>query len=465
MSPRDFTPAALSGDARVSYASIVAAQLGKNRLAMLALRFAICLLAAAVVAPLLAFNVPLLWVEGGSVSFPLLGSLFDRFLFPSGVDLFFNLLLLTLPAWLLTRAVVRTRARRQTAPFAASVLGLALVGLYEVAAVLGGRTATAFAVLGTVLPGAALVLWLNRAPAGSRARLRRRAALVGLFLAGFAGVLILSDTRPWKDWKAVQEDPARADAILAVFPPSPYHPSNVGESQLRSTERVLALPSARYWLGCDTQGRDVFTRLLFGTRISLTIGLVAVGLYVLIGIFFGGLAGYFGGWVDLTISRLIEVMICFPTLFLILTIIAVFETRSIFLIMGAIGFVGWPGVARLVRGEFLRQRNLDYVTAAKAQGLPERRILFRHVLPNCLGPVLVSATFGIAGAILTESGLAFLGLGDKSAPSWGEMLTNGRVSLAWHLILVPGFAIFFVVTVFNLLGEGLRDALDPKLRR
>ena len=133
--------------------------------------------------------------------------------------------------------------------------------------------------------------------------------------------------------------------------------------------------------------------------------------------------------------------------------------------MFAIGFVGWPGVSRLVRGEFLRQRNLDYVVAAKSMGIPERKIIFGHVLPNCIGPVLVSATFGVASAILTESGIAFLGLGDPNAASWGEMLTKGRESMQWHLILAPGFAIFFVVTVFNLLGEGLRDALDPKLRR
>jgi peptide/nickel transport system permease protein len=178
----------------------------------------------------------------------------------------------------------------------------------------------------------------------------------------------------------------------------------------------------------------------------------------------GSLAGYYGGKTDLLIMRLVEVMICFPTLFLILTIIAVFG-RSIFLIMAAIGFVGWPNVARLVRAEFLRQRSLDYVTAALAQGIPQRRVIFRHVLPNCLGPVLVSATFGIAGAILIESSLAFLGLGDPMAVSWGEMLTKGRISQEWHLILAPGMAIFFVVLVFNLLGEGLRDALDPKLRR
>ncbi|MBL9087319.1 MAG: ABC transporter permease, partial [Planctomycetia bacterium] len=264
---------------------------------------------------------------------------------------------------------------------------------------------------------------------------------------------------PWTDWAAK----VRTDHVAALFPPVPFHPDNIGSSGVLSDESISR--EEYHWMGVDANQRDVLARLLFGSRISLTIGIVAVSINVLIGILLGALAGYYGRKVDLAISRFIEVMICFPTFFLILTIIAVFDSRSIFLIMGALGIVGWPGVARLVRGEFIRQRNLDYVTAAKAVGLRERRIIFRHVLPNCLGPVLVSATFGVAGSILTESGIAFLGLGDVKAPSWGQMLSNGRASQEWHLILAPGFAIFFVVTVFNLLGEGLRDALDPKLRR
>jgi peptide/nickel transport system permease protein len=251
----------------------------------------------------------------------------------------------------------------------------------------------------------------------------------------------------------------------AVFPPVHFHPDNVGELGGAPASRSLKRPDGDNLLGCDLNGRDVAARLLYGTRISLTIGLVAVAIYVTIGVILGSLAGYYRGRVDLWISRLVEVMICFPTMFLLLTIVAIFESRSIFLIMAAIGLVGWPGVTRLVRGEFLRQSSLDYVTAAKALGLPERRVIFGHLLPNCVGPVLVSATFGIAGAILTESGLAFLGLGDTTAASWGQMLNSGRSEGQWHLIVAPGFAIFFVVTVFNLLGEGLRDALDPKLRR
>jgi peptide/nickel transport system permease protein len=208
----------------------------------------------------------------------------------------------------------------------------------------------------------------------------------------------------------------------------------------------------------------VFARMLYGIRISLTIGVVAVGIYVAIGIVLGALAGYFGGWVDIAVSRLIEVMICFPTFFLILTLAALIQERSIFHVMVIIGVTSWTGVARLVRAEFLKHKNLDYTQAARALGIPTWRVLFIHILPNAIAPVLVSATFGIAAAILVESSLSFLGIGDLTVPSWGETLNAGRVEGKLWLILAPGLAIFFVVTVFNLVGEGLRDALDPKLR-
>ena len=223
-------------------------------------------------------------------------------------------------------------------------------------------------------------------------------------------------------------------------------------------------PSMKHPCGTDREGRDVFVRMVYGTRISLTIGVVAVTIYVTIGIILGSMAGYFGGWVDIIISRFVEIMLCFPAFFLILTLAAFIEKRSIFHVMAIIGFTRWTGVARLVRGEFLKQRNLDYVQAAVALGLSKARIIFGHILPNAIAPVLVSATFGVASAILTESSLSFLGLGDLTAPSWGGILSAGRAESKLWLILVPGFAIFFVVSVFNLVGEGLRDALDPKLR-
>lgn len=221
-----------------------------------------------------------------------------------------------------------------------------------------------------------------------------------------------------------------------------------------------------HWLGTDASGRDVLCRLMWGGRVSLSVGLVAVAIYVSIGIVIGALAGYFRGICDLIISRLIEVMICFPTFFLILTIVAFFGP-SIVNIMLIIGLTGWTGIARLVRGEFLRLVDQEFVLAGRALGYSPLRIIFRHVLPNAMAPVLVSATFGIAGAILTESALSFLGLGiSKPTPSWGGLLADGRDSLqhAPWLIHFPGLAIFITITCYNLMGEALRDASDPRLR-
>ena len=223
----------------------------------------------------------------------------------------------------------------------------------------------------------------------------------------------------------------------------------------------------RHWLGTDDRGRDVLSRLIWGTRISMSIGFVAVGISALIGRVFGALAGYYGGKVDMVILRLIEIVMCFPSFFLILTLMA-FLPPSIWNIMVAIGLLGWTGIARLVRGEFLRLRESDFATAARATGLHDGWIIFRHLLPNALAPVWVSATFGVAGAILTESGLSFLGFGvPPPAASWGEVLKQSQtyITYAWWLVTFPGAAIFITVTAFNLVGEGLRDAMDPRLRQ
>jgi peptide/nickel transport system permease protein len=204
--------------------------------------------------------------------------------------------------------------------------------------------------------------------------------------------------------------------------------------------------------------------MLYGTRISLTIGVFAVSIYVAIGIAFGSLAGYYGGWADIALSRVIEVMMCFPTFFLILTLAAFVRDRTIFHIMAIIGITSWPGVARLVRAEFLKQRAMDYVAAARALGTPGWAIIGRHILPNAIAPVLVAATFGVAGAILTESGLSFLGLGDDRSPSWGQMLTMGRETGKWWMIHWPGLAIFVTVSALNTVGDSFRDAIDPRMK-
>lgn len=250
--------------------------------------------------------------------------------------------------------------------------------------------------------------------------------------------------------------------LLAIFAPhlSPMNPNQ------HDLEHVLEAPSSLHWLGTDDQGRDLLSRLIWGSRVSLSVGFVAVGIYLLIGILLGALAGYYGGWIDLLISRAIEVMLCFPTFFLILAVLA-FLGPSLYNIMIVIGVTQWTGVARLVRGEFLKLRRQEFVRSAQATGASDARIIFRHILPNALAPVWVAATFGIASAILTESGLSFLGFGvPPQVPSWGAILSQGQnyTDIAWWLTLIPGFAIFITITAYNLVGEGLRDAMDPRLK-
>ncbi|NJC87584.1 MAG: ABC transporter permease [Desulfuromonas sp.] len=228
----------------------------------------------------------------------------------------------------------------------------------------------------------------------------------------------------------------------------------------------LQAPGWAHPLGTDDLGRDVLTRILYGARISLLVGFVAVGIATVIGIVLGAVAGYYGRWVDTLLMRFVDIMLCFPTFFLILAVIA-FLDPSIWNIMIIIGLTGWMGVARLVRAEFLSLRERDFVLAARAIGANDLRIIFRHILPNALSPVLVSATLGIAGAILTESALSFLGIGvQPPTPSWGNMLITGKQTLgtAWWMSVFPGLAILITVLGYNLLGEGIRDALDPRLR-
>ena len=227
-----------------------------------------------------------------------------------------------------------------------------------------------------------------------------------------------------------------------------------------------------YLFGTDELGRDVFARMLQGSFVSLSIGFIAVGISVFIGILLGGLSGFYGNVklgfmsVDTLIMRFTDVMLCFPTFFLILTVVALLPP-SIYNIMIVIGLTSWMGTARFVRAEFLTLREQDYVAAAQALGLPEQRIIFRHMVPNAIAPVLVSATIGVATAILTESALSFLGFGVQPPyATWGNILADGKGFIfdAPWLFFIPGIAIFIVVLAFNLVGEGLREALNPKLR-
>jgi len=249
-------------------------------------------------------------------------------------------------------------------------------------------------------------------------------------------------------------------SFLAPFL-TPYDPSAINAWD------VLQPPSRNHWFGTDELGRDVLTRVLYGARISLKVGFVAIGIAVLLGSAVGLVAGYYGGWVDSLLMRCVDIMLCFPSFFLILAVIA-FLNPSIWIIMAVIGLTGWMGVARLVRAEVLTIREMDYILAARCIGCSDLRIILRHILPNALSPVLVAATLGVAGAILTESALSFLGIGvQPPTPSWGNILTSGKdyIEFAWWLSLFPGQAILITVLAYNLLGEGIRDALDPRTSR
>jgi peptide/nickel transport system permease protein len=251
--------------------------------------------------------------------------------------------------------------------------------------------------------------------------------------------------------------------VVSMLAPwlAPYDPGQI------NLNNVLAPPSADHLFGTDPLGRDVFSRMIYGARISLKVGFVATGLAILIGTVLGAVSGYYGGWIDSVIMRFVDIMLCFPTFFLILAVIAFLEP-SIWNIMIVIGLTGWMGVTRLVRADFISLKERDFVNAARAIGASDIRIIFMHILPNSMASILVAATLGIAGAILTESALSFLGIGvQPPTPSWGNILTAGKdnIDIAWWLSLYPGLAILITVVGYNLLGEGIRDLFDPRLKK
>jgi peptide/nickel transport system permease protein len=249
--------------------------------------------------------------------------------------------------------------------------------------------------------------------------------------------------------------------ILAILAPSisPYNPNDIDRTQ------ILEPPGSKHPLGTDDLGRDVLSRMIWGARISLAVGFVAVGISTFIGIILGSLSGYYGGWTERVIMRFIDIMLTIPTFFLILAVIA-FIGSSIWNIMIVIGLTSWMGVARLVRAEFLSLKEREFVLAAKALGASDLQIIFRHIMINSMAPVLVSAVLGVAGAVLVESALSFLGIGiQPPTPSWGNILTLGKdnIEIAWWLSVFPGLSILVTVLGYNLLGEGIRDSIDPRL--
>ncbi|MEW8507554.1 MAG: ABC transporter permease [Candidatus Thiodiazotropha sp.] len=257
------------------------------------------------------------------------------------------------------------------------------------------------------------------------------------------------------------------DYDWVVYAPIPYSPKDYqrdrGDTGL---EAPLSQQSRAHWFGTEQNGADVLSRMIHASRIALGIGFVATGIAMLLGVIIGGLMGYFSGVVDMLGMRLVEIFEAVPTLFLLLTFVAFFG-RSLYIMMVIIGITSWPGYARYVRAEFLRLRKQDFVQAAEAAGLPLSSILFRHMLPNGMGPVLVAASFGVASAILAEATLSFLGLGLVDDPSWGEMLNQAVQSsrFNWWMAAFPGGAIFLTVFAYNLIGESLRDAIDPYLSK
>jgi len=254
-------------------------------------------------------------------------------------------------------------------------------------------------------------------------------------------------------------------ALMAVAAPllAPHRPTTIDVAAFQSA------PSAVHPLGTDSVGRDVLSRLIYAARVSLTVGVLAVAMYVVIGTSVGAVAGYYGGAVDLALSRLMDVVLSFPPLIIILFAVSVFGRPSLWNVIIVLGLLGWPPVARLVRGQILSLRQQEFVLAGRAIGARDRAVIVRHLLPNAMAPVLVAATFGTANAILVEAALSFLGMGvQPPTPSWGNMLTDAQSltvleRMPW-LWVPPGFMILISVLAINFVGDGLRDALDPSLR-
>jgi peptide/nickel transport system permease protein len=297
-------------------------------------------------------------------------------------------------------------------------------------------------VVGDAAPGNGSEDRVGILPGGWRAFRKNRMALLGLVIAGFFYLAML------------------LAPFLAPFDPLAMPAfSEAGDASLR-----LAPPSAAHIMGTDQYSRDIFSRILYGARISLTIGLLAVGISVTLGTLLGAVAGYLGGVVDSVLMRLLDLFMAFPSIVLLLAVVALFEP-SVFLVVLALALTQWPFTTRMVRGEILALREREFAEAAKALGFSGARVLVRHLLPNAMPSVVVVATLGIGNAIVLEAGLSFLGLGVPVAtPSWGTMVDHGRAYLldAWWVVTFPGLAIVLVVLAFNLLGDGLRDALDPR---
>ncbi len=406
-----------------AYLDIVWRQFKKNRFALVALWMLAPLFLLAIFAPLIASDKPFVFHDGEQTIYPWFNSIFHP---EEPVDFAFNMAMIAFLPW------------------AAAALGLNA--------------------------------WCKRRGMPGRRRLGLAFALYTLLIAVSCAVFsqdALSPGNAYWSRTFTEEQFQNPDDKYGVYPLIPFGPieqdvtvickpplyTKPAQQMSGSNESFVHI------LGTDSTGRDVLVEMIYGTRISLTVGFVAVGIYISIGVVVGAVAGYFGGMADMLISRVIETVMLFPAFFLIMTLVALVGP-SIYIIMVVIGLTRWAPTARLVRGEVLKQRAIDYVAAARALGTPHRRIIFRHILPNALSPVMVTIPFGVAGAIIVEAGLSLLGFGVRPpTPSWGTLLKLGNENYHyWWLVIVPSVAIFFTVTIFNLVGSGMRDAMDPRLR-
>lgn len=419
--PADATPQATHQ--AEAYLDIVWKQFKKNRAAYLSLWTLAPLFLLALFAPAIASNQPLVFYDGEETIYPWIRSLFNT---AQSSDFVFNLAMLAFIPWGIGALIANHLMKRRHVP---------------------GRRRLGWVSLVYLLMICLLVAIFSFQAMRPKNRYEARAFSEEEFRSnGKAhGVYVLIPLGPTE-----QDLDARHSPPLYRKPKDQWKEANDGYT---------------HWFGTGDIGQDVLVQMLYGARISMSVGFVAVGLYVTIGVIVGAIAGYFGGWVDMLISRMIEIVMLFPTFFLILTLVAMIGP-SIYVIMFVIGITGWPSIARLIRGEVLKQRSIDYTAAARALGASHFRVIFVHILPNAISPALVAAPFGVAGAIIVESTLSLLGFGVRPpTPSWGTLLRMGNANYAyWWLIVIPSVAIFLTVTVFNLVGSGLRDAMDPRLR-
>lgn len=402
-----------------AYFDIVWKQFRKHRAAVRMLYIVAAIFLVAIFAPVIASNHPYWFREkDGTTIYPWFVALFNA---ETTIDFVFNVALMMFFPWLALLLLLNHRARNRGVP---------------------GRKRVLLAVL----------------------------TFVAVLVAAIPLASVASPDNKYfsRDFKKDQREGRGSGGYTFI----PYGPLELDLDILyRPPMFRKTIDASRYrdgdihWMGTDDSGRDVLTRLLYGTRISITIGIVAVSIYLTIGVCIGAVAGYFGGRVDMVISRIIEIILLFPSFFLILTLVALIGP-SIYIIMVVIGLTGWPTTARLTRGEFLKQRSIDYVAAARSLGASNTRVMFRHILPNALAPAFVSAPFGIAGAIVTEATLSVLGFGARPpAPSWGAILNLSVQNYdKWWFTLFAGMSIFITMTVFNIVGNGLRDAMDPRLK-